>query len=81
MQTKPTPEHCAGAILSILVWHFGSLPGDALRSSSFDPVWRQRGYQAKDFESGIGFAVEEHWLEALPDGRSYRLTKKGHGAA
>ena len=81
MQSRPSAEHCAGAILSILVLHFASRPGDTLRSISFDPVWRRRGYRATDFESGVGFAIKHDWLEALSDGKSYRLNKKGHAAA
>jgi hypothetical protein len=79
--TQPTPEQCAGAILSILVWHFGLLTGDVLRSNSFPTLWKQRGYRPKDFKAGVQFAVESGWLEELPSGKSYRLTKNGFTAA
>ena len=81
MENLPTPEQCAGAILAILVWHFGLLAGDVLRSKSFLPVWHKRGYRLKDFESGVQFALESGWLKPLADGKSYLLTKSGFGEA
>lgn len=77
METLPTPEQCAGAILATLVWHFGLLAGDVLPTNSFRSIWQQRGYRPKDFEVGAQFAVETGWLEALPGGKSFRLTKSG----
>lgn len=79
--TQPTPEQCAGAILAIFVWHFGLLAGDTLRPDSFLTLWQQRGYRPKDFDVGVQFAIERRWLELLPDGKSYRLTKTGFAAA
>ena len=79
--TQPTPELCAGAILAIFVWHFGLLAGDVRRSDSFLTLWQQRGYRPKDFKAGLQFAIERGWLELLPDGKSYRLTKSGFAAA
>ena len=81
MQAGSTPAQCASAIISILVWHFGLLAGDLLPSVSFRSLWRQRGYSAKDFEEGVRFAIAEEWLELLPDGKSYRLTKAGFADA
>jgi hypothetical protein len=75
--TQPTPELCAGAILAIFVWHFGLLAGDVRRSDSFVTLWQQRGYRPKDLEVGLEYAVEHGWLEALPGGNAYRLTKRG----
>ena len=77
MATLPTPEQCAREILAVLVWHFGWLAGDVLRRNSFLTLWQQRGYSSSDFEAGVQFAVERGWLEVLPDGKSYRLTKSG----
>jgi hypothetical protein len=81
MAILPTPEQCAGAILAIFVWHFGLLAGDLLQSKSFFTLWQQRGYRSKDFKAGVQFAVERGWLESLPGGKSYRLTKSGLAAA
>ena len=40
--TQPTPEQCAGAILSILVWHFGLLlPGMFCVATAF-PLFGSR---------------------------------------
>jgi hypothetical protein len=63
--------------MAIFVAHFGLRPGDALRRNSFATLWPQRGYRPKDFKSGLKFAADSGWLEMLPDGKSYRLTKCG----
>jgi len=76
--TRPTIEQCAREILAIFVSHYGSRPGEVLRRTSFLKLWPQRGYRPKDFGAGITFAVESGWLELLPDGGSYRLTKYGY---
>jgi hypothetical protein len=75
--TRPTTEQCAREILAIFISHYGLRPGDVLRRNSFDTLWPQRGYRPKDFHAGLKFAVENGWLELLPDGKSYRLTKNG----
>jgi hypothetical protein len=77
MVTLPTPEQCATAILAIYVWHFGLLAGDVLFSKSFLALWEKRGYQLRDFKAGVEFALESGWLELLPGGKSYRLTRSG----
>jgi hypothetical protein len=77
MATLPTPEQCARAILAIFVTHFGLRPGEALPRKNFLTLWPQRGYRPKDFKSGLQFATESGWLELLPGGKSYRLTKNG----
>jgi len=77
MATLLTPEQCAGAILAIYVWHFGFLAGDVLLSKSFFALWQKRGYRLRDFKSGVKFALDSGWLELLPGGKSYRLTRSG----
>jgi len=77
MPAPPTPEQCARAILEILVLHFGLRPGDVLPHSNFLTIWPQRGYSPADFKAGLQFAIESGWLELLPGGESYRLTKSG----
>ena len=72
-----TPEQCARAILAIFVSHFGLRPNEVLPHQSFLAIWPQRGYRPKDFKSGLQFASESGWLELLPGGKSYRLTKSG----
>lgn len=81
MVTLPTPEQSAREILAIFVWHYGLLAGDVLRSNSFLTLWPQRGYRPEDFSAGLKFAIERRWLELLPGGDSYRLTKSGFAAA
>jgi len=81
MATLRTPEQCAREILAIFVWPFGLLAGDLLRSNNFLTLWPQRGYRPEEFNAGVQFAIESGWLELLPGGTSYRLTKSGFGAA
>lgn len=81
MAALPTPEQCAREILAISVWHFGLLAGDAMYSKNFLALWAQRGYRPADFDTGLYFAVESGWLELLPGGHSYRLTKSGFADA
>lgn len=71
------PEQCARAILAIVVSHFGLRPGGVLPSKSFVTIWPQRGYKPKEFKVGLQFAAENGWLEVLPGGKTYRLTKCG----
>ena len=73
-----TPEQYAHAILDIVVLHFGLLAGDVLPRENFLTIWPQRGCRPKDFRVGLQFATESGWLELLPDGKSYRLTKCGY---
>ncbi|MCX7142663.1 MAG: hypothetical protein NT123_16665 [Proteobacteria bacterium] len=77
MATLPQSEQCARAILAIFVAHYGLRPGDVLRRNSFATLWPQRGYRPKDFKMGLQFAIESGWLELVPSGSSYRLTKSG----
>jgi hypothetical protein len=77
MAAIPTPEQCARAILAIFVTHFGLRPGEVLPRKTFQTIWPQRGYGPQDFEVGLKFAAESGWLELLPGGESYRLTKSG----
>lgn len=77
MATTRTPEHFARAIPDILVSHFGLRPDEFLPRKSFTVIWPQRGYQPKDFKVGLQFAAENGWVELLPGGESYRLTKSG----
>ena len=77
MATLPTPEQCARAILDIFVLHFGLLAGEVLPRKNFLTIWPQRGYRTKDFKVGLQFATESGWLELLPGGKSFRLTKSG----
>ncbi len=79
--TLSTPEQCAREILAIFVWHFGLLAGEVLRRNSFLTLWPQRGYRPEEFHAGLQFAIESGWLELLPGGNSYRLTKSGFAAA
>jgi hypothetical protein len=81
MATLPTPEQCAREILAIFVWHFGLLAGEVLRNNDFLTLWPQRGYRSEDFNAGLQFAIENGWLELLPGGNSYRLSKSGFAAA
>ena len=78
MATLPTPEQCARAILAIFVSHYGLRPGDVLRKNNFNVLWPQRGYRPKDFKMGLQFAIECGWLELVPGGSTYRLTKSGY---
>ena len=77
MAALPTPEQCAREILAICVWHFGLLAGDVMYSKNFLALWAQRDYRPADFDTGLHFAIESGWLELLPGGCSYRLTKSG----
>ena len=77
MAILPSPEQCARAILAIFVSHYALRPGDVLRRTSFSTLWPQRGYRPKDFKIGLQFAIESGWLELIPDGSTYRLTKSG----
>lgn len=77
MATTLSPEQYARAILAILVSHFGLRPNEVLPRKSFKVIWPQRGYRPKDFKLGLEFAAESGWLELLPGGESYRLTKSG----
>ena len=77
MSVPRTPEQCARAILAILVLHFGLRPNEVLPRRNFKAIWPQRGYRPKDFKAGLQFAAESGWLELLPGGESYRLTKCG----
>ena len=77
MPAMLTPEQCARAILAIFVSHFGLRPGEVLPRKNFLTIWPQRGYRPEDFNAGVQFAVESGWLELVPGGESYRLTKNG----
>ena len=77
MATTRTPEHFARAIMEIFVLHFGLRPNEVLPRTNFKVIWPQRGYRPKDFKIGLAFAAESGWLELLPGGESYRLTKSG----
>jgi len=77
MATRPTPEQCARAILAIFVAHYGLRPNDVLRRNNFLTLWPQRGYRPRDFKAGLQFAIDTGWLELLPSGKLYRLTKSG----
>ena len=81
MVTLRTPEQCAREILAIFVWHYGLLAGEVLRRNNFLTLWPQRGYSSENFKAGVQFAIENLWLELLPDGNSYRLTRSGFAAA
>ena len=72
-----TPEQCAHAILDIFVLHFGLLAGEVLPRKTLLTIWPQRGYRPQDFKVSLQFATESGWLELLPGGKSYRLTKCG----
>jgi hypothetical protein len=75
--TPRAPEECARAILTIFVAHFGSRPGEVLPLKIFLTIWSQRGYRPKDFKAGLQFAADCGWVELLPGGKSFRLTKSG----
>ena len=81
MTTLPTPQQSAHEILAIFVWHFGLLAGEVLPSNSFSALWQRRGYRPEDFNAGLLYAIESGWLEVLPGGNSYRLTKSGFADA
>jgi len=81
MATLPTPEQCAREILAIFVWHFGLLAGDVLPHNNFLTLWPQRGYRSEDFDAGVQFAIARGWLELVPSGNLYRLTKSGFATA
>ena len=77
MASSTTPEQYARAILAIFVSHFGLRPGEIMPRKNFLTIWPQRGYRPKDFKAGLQFATESGWLELLPNGKSFRLTKSG----
>ena len=64
--------------MAIFVSHFGLRPGEILPRKNFLAIWPQRGYRPKDFKVGLQFAAESGWLELLPGGKLYRLTKSGY---
>lgn len=81
MATLPTNEEIAIEVLSIFVGHFNCRPEHVLSVNNFQAVWHSRGLEAEDFKPGMEFADQRGWIEILPGGTSFRLTKDGFAAA
>jgi hypothetical protein len=63
MADVPSPEEAARTILDIFVSHFKNRAGDVLGSGSFRVVLQEYGLSVKDFETGMGYAVNQGWVE------------------
>jgi hypothetical protein len=82
MARMPTPEESARNVLRIFVSHFSGRPGWVLRWINLDaPTYKRRYLHYDDMGPGMEYAVKEGWIEALPDGDSFRLTEAGFAAA
>jgi hypothetical protein len=76
VDTLPTPEQTARAILAIFV-HFNNRPGDILLFQNFMNVWAIRKLRTEDFPPGMQYAAERGWVEVLPGGAKFKLTRAG----
>ena len=82
MARMPTPEESARNVLRIFVGHFSARPGWVLRSINFEAANEKRRYlHYDDMGPGMEYAVKQGWIEALPDGDSFRLTEAGFAEA
>lgn len=82
MARMPTPEESARRVLYIFVNHFSGRPGWVLRSINFEAANEKKRYlHYDDLGPGMDHAVKQGWIEALPDGDSFRLTEAGFAEA
>ena len=56
--------------------HFNSKEGDVLRANNFMAVGSSKGWNMKDLQQGLNFAVENRWLKIEPTGW-LKLTESG----
>ena len=56
--------------------HFNSKEGDVLRANNFIAVGSSKGWDMKDLQQGLNFAVEREWLKIEPTGW-LKLTESG----
>ncbi|HEX8527023.1 hypothetical protein [Allosphingosinicella sp.] len=78
MAQLPTPEENGRTVLQIYA-HFGSRPGEVLRSNNFVAVAARRRIPIADIQDGLEFALEAGWIEETENG-SLRLTDEGYSA-
>ena len=82
MAKLPTPEESARRVLYIFVNHFSGRPGWVLRWINFEAANEKKRYlHYDDVGPGMEYAVKQGWIEALPDGDSFKLTEAGFAAA
>ena len=56
--------------------HFNSKEGDVLRANNFIAVGSSKGWDMKDLQQGLNFAVEQRWLKIKPT-RWLKSTESG----
>lgn len=77
MATSLPREHFAKQILSIFVFKFCCRAGEPLGNRNFFAEWFEvLQYGSEDFISGIEYAAEKGWVQAVDTG--FRLTESGY---
>jgi hypothetical protein len=76
MAKLPTPEKNAKELLSIFVFTINYRPGEVVLKQQLKSMWNGR---IEDLMSGLEYAVENSWIEALANG--YKLTQTGFDLA
>ncbi len=78
--TEPqTVESSARRILGIFREQ-GLAAGHFLQSNSFVAPFSKPGWTLDDLEAGLGYAIEEDWIEQVSQ-HAYRLTAAGFAQA
>ena len=67
MARQDAAQENAKKILEIYK-HFDSKEGDVLRANNFMAVGSSKGWDMKDLQQGLDFAMERNWLEREPTG-------------
>ncbi|MBF0515996.1 MAG: hypothetical protein HQK97_02600 [Nitrospirae bacterium] len=77
MATVPTPEDAARYILKIFKEKYGCRTGQALKFNNFMNCFNLQPWKEADLAVGMEYAVQQNWVEILPNGVSFKLTNKG----
>lgn len=80
MATLPTIEELEKEVFKIFK-HFGSKPGDVLRSNSFDAIWfKSPSRTGEELGRALKSMVDKGYIDELESGNAFRLTDKGFAA-
>jgi hypothetical protein len=79
MTIQPPPEQFAREILTLFIHQQKMSVGDSIPAHDALVFWQKNQHRADDFRAGIGFALDNGWIEIRRDSLNwFHLTEKGY---
>jgi len=78
MTIQPPPEQFAREVMTLFIHQKKMQAGDSIPAGDALAFWQKNQHRSDDFRAGIGFALDNGWIEIRHDSLNwFHLTEKG----